>query len=255
MRGPMVTLRDLVKLSLRIKDRVFEYLGSDIELDHLSEGGDAARAVDEAAKLEVELWASESRRPSIISEENGIIEGEEDGVIFLDPIDGSSNADRGIPFACVSIAYSGSNSLSDLSMAAILNLFSGDLYYAERGRGSYKNGVKVSVREFRGTPVIYAPCQDPDPLKNLNIKHVRRDYGSVALGLALISEGKVDVLIDLKEDLRAVDIAAGLLLVKESGGSVFLNKLETHGLNRELGVVAGVEVLSSKLAPRNYLKL
>ncbi|MCS7103411.1 MAG: hypothetical protein NZ992_05985 [Candidatus Korarchaeum sp.] len=252
----MVTLKDLTELSFRIKDRVSEYLGCDIELDYLSEGGDTARAIDEAAKLEIEQWTSESKRPSIISEENGLIEGEEDGVIFLDPIDGSSNADRGIPFACVSIAYSKSSSLKDLSISVILNIFSGDLYYAERGRGSYKNGVKISVRDFRGTPVIYAPCQEIDPLRNLDLKHIsRRDYGSVALGLALISEGKVDVLLNSNEDLRAVDIAAGLLLVKESGGSVFLNKLEVHGLKRELGIVAGVEILSSKLAPRNYLRL
>lgn len=250
----MISLRDLIELSFRIKNRVSEYIGRDIELDYLSEGGDTARAVDEAAKLEIESWASESKRPRIISEENGVIEGEEEGVIFLDPIDGSSNADRGIPFSCVSIAYSKSNSLKDLSMAVVLDIFSGDLYYAERGRGSYKNGTKTSVREFRGTPVIYAPCQDP--LGDLGFRHVaRRDYGSVALGLALVSEGRVDALVSLKEDLRAVDIAAGLLLVKESGGSVFTNKLEVHGLRRELGVVAGIDVLSSKLAPKSYLKL
>lgn len=252
----MTSLRDLIELSFRIKNRVSEYIGRDIELDYLSEGGDTARAVDEAAKLEIESWASESKRPSIVSEENGVIEGEEEGIIFLDPIDGSSNADRGIPFSCVSIAYSDSNSLKDLSMAVVLDIFSGDLYYAERGRGCYKNGTKTSVREFRGTPVIYAPCQDPDPLRDLGFGQIaRRDYGSVALGLALVSEGRVDALVSLKEDLRAVDVAAGLLLVRESGGSVFINKLEVHGLRRELGVVAGVDVLSSKLAPKSYLKL
>ncbi|MCC6029229.1 MAG: hypothetical protein LM591_03710 [Candidatus Korarchaeum sp.] len=249
-------LEDLIDLSLRIKDRVTEYLGSDEELEYLSEGGDYARAVDEAAKLEIERWASESRRPSILSEENGFIEGECDGLILIDPVDGSSNADRGIPFSCVSVAYSLSNSIKDLSASVILNIFSGDLYYAERGKGAYKNGCRVRVRDFRGTPVIYAPCQEPDPLAGLYFKQIaRRDYGSIALGLALVSEGKLDLLIDLKGDLRIVDIAAGLLLVKEAGGSVFINKVEISGLNREFGLVAGVEELSSILAPKNYLRL
>jgi len=249
-------LEDLIDLSLRIKDRVTEYLGSDEELEYVSEGGDRVRAVDEAAKLEIERWASVSRRPSILSEENGFIEGEGDGLILIDPVDGSSNADRGIPFSCISIAYSLSNSIKDISASVILNIFSGDLYYAERGKGAYKNGCRIKVRSFRGTPVIYAPCQDPDPLADLKFKHIaRRDYGSIALGLALISEGKLDLLIDLKEDLRIVDIAAGLLLVKEAGGSVFINKIEVNGLDREFGLVAGVEELSSILAPKSYLKL
>ncbi|RDD53499.1 MAG: hypothetical protein BA066_04120 [Candidatus Korarchaeota archaeon NZ13-K] len=252
----MVTLIELIELSLRIKERVSEYLGCDVEFEYSSEGGDTVRAVDEAARLEIEEWASGSKRPSIVSEENGFIEGEEEGLILIDPVDGSSNADRGIPFSCVSIAYSRSRSLRDLSMAVILDLFSGNLFYAEEGRGAHKNGTKISVREFRGTPVIYAPCQEPDPLRNLGFKQIaRRDYGSVALGLALVAEGKIDALVSLKEDLRAVDVAAGLLLVKEAGGSVFVNKMEVHGLERELGVVAGVEQLSSRLAPKNYLRL
>lgn len=252
----MVELKELIDLSLRIKERVCDYIGLDMELDYISEGGDTARAIDEAAKIEIERWALESKRPNILSEENGLLEGEEEGFLLIDPVDGSSNADRGIPFSCVSIAYSRSSSLEDLSIAVVLNIFSGDLYYAEKGRGSYKNGRALRVRKFRGTPIIYAPCQEPDPLKELSLGHIaRRDYGSIALGLALISEGKVDLLVNLKEDLRVVDIAAGLLLVKEAGGSVFINKSDFSGLRREFGLVAGVDELSSKLAPRNYLKL
>ena len=251
----MVTLSELIELSLRIKEGVSDYIAKDIELDYVSEGGDTVRAIDEAAKREIEIWTSESKHPSILSEENGFIEGEEEGVLLIDPVDGSSNADRGISFSCVSIAYSRSNSLEDLSIAVVLNIFSGDLYYAERGKGSYKNGEAIRVRKFKGTPVIYAPCQEPDPLKTLGMNIARRDYGSIALGLALISEGKLDAIVDLKEDLRVVDIAAGLLLVEEAGGSVFVNKLTFDCLKREFGIVAGVEELSSKLAPDNYIRL
>ncbi len=196
--------------------------------------------------------------PSIISEESGFIEGGEGGVILIDPVDGSSNADRGIPFACVSVAYSSSYSLKDLEMAVLLDLFRGDLYHAVKGKGAFKNGNRVKVRDFRGTPVIYAPCQRDDPVtkEKLGFKHIaRRDLGSVALGLALVAEGRVDALIDLRGDLRIVDLAAGLLMVKEAGGTVLVNKHQIEDLNREYSVVAGVYEVIRRLNLEGMMKL
>ncbi len=240
----MLTIEDLADLAFRIKERASAYIGVDKEFSYTSAGGDTARAIDEAAQDELSRWINERKSyPDILSEESGLIKGEEQGILLIDPIDGSSNADRGIPFACVSIAYSSSYSLRDLSKAIILDIFRGDLYYAEKNSGAFKNGSRIKVRGFRGTPMVYAPCQPNDPLiRGATFKHIaRRDLGSVALGLTYVASGQIDVLIDLRSNLRVVDLAAGLLLVKEAGGSVYLNHTDIRGLERSLSVVAGTE--------------
>ncbi len=244
---------------MKIKERVAPFIGADREYSYTSAGGDTARAVDEAAQEALFAWLKEKKEyPAILSEESGLMEGKGEGILLIDPVDGSSNADRGIPFACVSVAYSPSNSLKDLEMAVLLDLFRGDLYYAIRGEGAFKNGNRVEVREFRGTPVIYAPCQGSDPVSKdrLGFKHIaRRDLGSVALGLALVAEGRIDALIDLRGDLRIVDLAAGLLMVKEAGGTVLVNKHEIEGLKREFSVMAGVREVIRRVNVEGMVEL
>ncbi len=240
----MLAMEDLVDLALRIKERASSYIGADREFSYTSAGGDTARAVDEAAQEELSKWISgRDSHPDVLSEESGLIKGKEPGVLLIDPIDGSSNADRGIPFACVSIAYSLSYSLRDLDKAVILDIFRGDIYYAEKGSGSFKNGFKIKVREFKGTPVIYAPCQHDDSFnERITFGHIaRRDLGSVALGLAYVASGRIDALIDLRNNLRIVDLAAGLLLVKEAGGSVYVNHLDVRDLERSFSIIAGAK--------------
>lgn len=246
-------------LAIRIKEKAHPYLGVDEEYPYLSAGGDTARAVDEAAQEAISGWLKERKSyPDVISEESGLIEGSEEGVLLIDPIDGSSNADRGVPFAAISIAYSSSYSLKDLKIAVILDAFRGDLYHAMRGRGSFKNGNTIRVRDFWGTPVIYAPCMPDDPIMKdkLGFEYLaRRDFGSVALGLALIAEGKVDALIDLRGELRIVDIAAGLLLVKEAGGMVLINGEEIRGLSRGYSVMAGIEEILGRANVAGMVRL
>lgn len=259
MEGLQIEILDLVDLAIRIKESAYPHLGADEEHSYLSAGGDTSRAVDEAAQEAVSEWLNDrGSYPDVLSEESGLIKGSEKGILLIDPIDGSSNADRGIPFAMISIAYSPSYSLKDLELAVLLDIFRGDLYHAIKGSGSFKNGNAIRIREFAGTPVIYAPCEPDDPIvkDKLGFEHLaRRDLGSVALGLALVAEGKVDALIDLRGDLRIVDLAAGLLLVREAGGLVLINREEISGLNREYSVMAGVEEVLRRVDATDMVKL
>ncbi len=235
-------IEELVKLALRIRERALSYVGLDSEEERKSFGGDTVRAVDEAAEEVLSSWAKGGKRPTVISEESGVLKGELPGFVIVDPVDGSANADRGIPFASVSIAYTRDGTLSGTVYGIILDIFRGDLYLADEGGVRY-NGKAVSVREFRGTPVIYSPCEGSNvSLKELlGVKKVaRRDLGSVALGLALVSRGVMDGVIDLRDDLRGVDIAAGLYLVKRAGGRVALNfdNFVERAFTRSISLVA-----------------
>ncbi len=248
-------LDDLVKLALRIREKALSYVGMDSEEERRSFGGDTVRAVDEAAEEVLSSWVRGGKRPTVISEESGVLKGELPGFIIVDPVDGSVNADRGIPFASVSIAYTLDGRLSGMKYGVILDIFSGDLYVAEEGGARY-NGKRIRVRRFRGTPLIYSPCEGRfvsiKELLKVN-KVARRDFGSVALGLALVSRGVMDGVIDLRGELRGVDIAAGLYMVKKAGGRVAMNsdELVKRAFDRSISLVALSPEIFSRLDLRS----
>jgi len=82
-------------------------------------------------------------------------------------------------------------------------------------------------------------------LKNVN---KFRHMGSAALDLALVSEGGIDCYIDLRNKLRLVDIAAGILLVQEAGGFVF------NELGEEINVPIKVDSRVSICATNKFLE-
>jgi myo-inositol-1(or 4)-monophosphatase len=110
-------------------------------------GGDISRKVDLVAESAViDTIKSHNFNPTIIGEECGRIDGE-NGFIIMDAIDGTTNAIRNIPFYCCSIAYAIDFRLSSVVDAAIVDLVSGDLYYASKNKGAYLNGNKIEVRK------------------------------------------------------------------------------------------------------------
>ncbi len=240
----------MIRLALEIRERALPYIGLDLEEERRSYGGDTVRAVDEAAEEVLNHWVKEGRKPTVISEESGIIKGSSEGFLIVDPVDGSANADRGIPFASVSISYTLNGKLSGTIYAVILDIFKGDLYVGSKEGVKY-NGKEVRVREFKGTPVIYSPCDGFDLKGMLGVRSLaRRDFGSVALGLALTARGILDGLIDLRGELRSVDIAAGLFMVKVAGGRVALNggdELVERAFDRSISTVATSPRIFEKL--------
>ncbi|MDX1798719.1 MAG: inositol monophosphatase family protein, partial [Candidatus Lokiarchaeia archaeon] len=58
-------------------------------------------------------------------------------ILIVDPLDGSNNAVRGVPFCSVSIALAVGNHIKDINKAVVLNLNTKDIYWAEKGKGAY----------------------------------------------------------------------------------------------------------------------
>ena len=150
--------------------------------------------------------------------------------IIVDPVDGSSNAMRGIPFSCISLAYATGPKMSDVNVGVLIDLQNGDVYSAEKDRGAFRNSIPLhcsSVNEM--SQVMMATDLDSSRaykeliLQREHIYHAvskRRILGSCALELGLIAAGSIDLLFDIRGILRIVDIAAGILIVKEAGGFV-----------------------------------
>jgi myo-inositol-1(or 4)-monophosphatase len=191
-------------------------------------GGDMSRRIDLVAeKTVIDLLRKRKVDATIIGEECGRIEGRK-GYVVMDAIDGTTNAVRGIPFYCCSLAYTTDFKLSTVTDAAIIDLARGDLYYASKGRGAFLNGKRIAAKkESPADPTIGINVSGvkPDVVERLapiiaNADHTRQ-FGANALEMCFLARGLLDAYVDLRGKIRPTDIAAGYLIAKEAGAKVY----------------------------------
>ena len=203
-------------------------------------GGDISRNIDIIAEKTVLDYLKEINFECVVlGEECGRVELSKNpkGYVIMDAIDGSANAVRGVPFFCSSLAFATEDKLSSITDGVITNLSTGEMYWATKGKGSFFNGKEMKVQTE--DPVykivgINTSGATVDLMKRLypifeNHNHTRH-FGANALEMALFARGLMDIFIDLRDKIRIQDIAAGYLIVKESGGLLLdadLNPLDT----------------------------
>ncbi|MEW6603536.1 MAG: inositol monophosphatase family protein [Thermoproteota archaeon] len=191
-------------------------------------GGDMSRRIDLVAeKAVIDLLKKRKVDATVIGEECGRIEGKK-GYVIMDAIDGTTNAVRGIPFYCCSIAYATDFKLSAVTDAAIIDLARGDLYYASKSKGASVNGRRIHAKKE----------SPPDPTIGINVSGVKpsvverlapiiaeadhtRQFGANALEMCFLARGLLDAYIDLRGKIRPTDIAAGCLIAREAGAKVY----------------------------------
>jgi myo-inositol-1(or 4)-monophosphatase len=194
------------------------------------EGGDETSAIDEAAEqVVVSRLEAEGGDFTLVSEELGIRAAPEGGstYVVVDPIDGSINAKRNIPFFSLSIAVARGPTMGDVWFGYVYDLGSGEEWFAGRGSGAERSGAEpVSVIERERIELLsmeatrthlvarYAPALAP-------VAQRVRVPGSLALSLCHLADGRVDAVCSLKP-ARSVDVAAAQLVVAEAGGYVDL---------------------------------
>jgi myo-inositol-1(or 4)-monophosphatase len=163
----------------------------------------------------------------VLSEESGLVRMGDDPeyICVLDPVDGTHNAVRGIPFYSISIAiapYRADASMNDIEFGLVMNLETGDVFEAELGKGARFNGERISTEDKRldeSTFCIYMR-NDTEKLNRLlkGVKRIR-NMGSVALELCHVAKGDYHGLVDLRNLLKVTDVAAGKLILEEAGGT------------------------------------
>ncbi len=193
----------------------------------------------------------------IFSEESGYTSPPIDGpsneiIVVIDPVDGSTNASKGIPFYAVSLC-----AIVDGSpiVGFVRNLVSGDTYLAEVGKGSFKNGVSISASNvtqisksviglngYSATHLGWAQC---------------RAFGSAALELCMVAEGALDGYADLSSaSLASWDILGGVLICREAGATVICQDgtdyVSTDLETRTRIVAAGTMELAQELQRRAW---
>jgi len=221
------------------------------------EGGDVTTAIDAAAEAVI-LDRFRGQDVRIVSEEAGV-EGEGRWTVVVDPIDGSLNAKRGIPFFSISIAVADGDTMGDVVFGYVYDFGAGEEWTATRGGGALLDGTPITQRpkdeleilSFEATTTAYV---SQNAARFDGIAHRLRIMGSLAITLCHLAAGRVDGVVSLKA-ARSVDIAAAQLLVLEQGLAIELPDaaspfaaapLDLEGRSRV--VAAGNEELCSRLA-------
>ena len=196
---------------------------------------------------------------SFLTEETGLIEGKhKDKRWIIDPIDGTFNFLNGLPHFAISIGYEENG---EIVSGIIFDPIKNEMFAAHKGSGSYLNNSRTRVSnksDFKiaclvtGGPKAASKAKESilDEYKKISMKtnaHIRKS-GSAALDLAYVATGRYDGC--WQREINYWDIAAGIIIVKESGG--FVENIKAEGFNKEkVDIVASNSKIHKEL--RNLL--
>jgi myo-inositol-1(or 4)-monophosphatase len=165
----------------------------------------------------------------VVSEEGDYSIGSGGDYVVLDPVDGTTNLARGIPLAVISLAVSETPLLSGMLAGLVMDLQTGVVFWAVRGKGAWRDGTQIRPSNGRSMndALISIDISKGVPLELVQGILVRarhlRYLGCSAISLCYLASGVLDVHMDVRGSLRATDIAAGLLILKEAGGVYAIN--------------------------------
>jgi myo-inositol-1(or 4)-monophosphatase len=188
-------------------------------------GWELVSNVDIAAESRIiELIKAQYPDHDILCEESA---GETTGSEYkwiIDPLDGTHNYIYGIHIfgVCIALEYKG-----EIVLGVINIPYSGEIYWAEKGKGAYFNGkpIHVSERTMKDALVIFDSTLHTEkaPKMGLLAALVDRVFtlrmsGSSARNLTYIARGNADMVVEYSD--KPWDFAAGGLIVEEAGGKV-----------------------------------
>jgi myo-inositol-1(or 4)-monophosphatase len=201
------------------------------------EGGDDTTAIDAACEdAVVRRLGSLDAGFTLVSEELGErVFGDGGQVrVVVDPVDGSVNAKRGIPYFSLSLAVADGPTMDDVHFGFVHDFGAGEEWTATRGGGAWLEGaplagpcpkVPVEILAFEGTTTVAIASTAP---RVVGVAERLRVMGSLALSLCHLAAGRVDAVCCLKP-ARSIDIAAAQLLVRERGLAIELFEAPPFG--------------------------
>ncbi|MEU8206047.1 inositol monophosphatase family protein [Streptosporangium sp. NPDC049046] len=217
---------------------------------------DMATEVDYAVEYAVRDFLSrETPEIGFLGEEEGAIGDAANGLLWvLDPVDGTVNFLHGIPLCGVSLGLVN----QDMPTLGVIDLpFLDSRYSAAEGHGAQANGRAIRASETGNLHAAvvavgdYAVGGDAKAENWLRLAVTRelaarvqrvRMFGSAAIDLAWVAEGRVDASIMLSN--KPWDTAAGVLIAREAGATVVDLDGSPHTMNAEATIAAGPKILT-----------
>ena len=159
--------------------------------------GTPTSEIDKVAENAVLMYINSNNVPlNVLSEEIGFVDNGAMDTLILDPIDGSRNAELGVPYYTISLAVT-TGTMNDVHTAYLRNLATGDEYRAEKGKGAFYNGERIRVKEGYDPEniimMIYIGAHS-NPTSYDVVKRVRatRSFGCTSLEMCLVAQGMAD---------------------------------------------------------------
>jgi myo-inositol-1(or 4)-monophosphatase len=187
---------------------------------------DLVTAADRASeKLIVEHLRSSFPSHSIVGEEGGGVEHNSGYVWYVDPLDGTTNFAHGFPTFAVSMGLQHND---ELVAGVVYDPMRGELFTAEKGSGSYLNHRRLRVSPIAALRegLFATGFASSNRRHEVNVHffhrmslltHGVRRPGSAALDLCSVAAGRLEGFWEF--GLKPWDVAAGLLLITEAGGT------------------------------------
>ena len=183
----------------------------------------------------------------VVSEESGV-SGEGELTVVIDPIDGSTNCDRGIPFYATSLAVLHQG---NLVAGMVVNQATKTYFEAVRGCGATRDGELIRTSgQTKLSNAVISFSGLPD--RHLGWSQVR-SMGAASLECCLVADGSLDAYaVAQKSMLHPWDYLAGLLIAEESGAAAAEYRGESLVIETAIGrrpiFASSVELLSEILS-------
>jgi myo-inositol-1(or 4)-monophosphatase len=218
----------VLDLALHLRETVVPELGSHAGRAHAGDaaGGDVTFAVDEMAETALaEFLAERAPRVAWYSEDRGLVDpGDAVDVLVVDPIDGTRPAMAGLESACVAVALAplgeGDPTMAEVEVGCVVEIKSGDWYFAVRGEGVRANrrvilSPETDIRRmfwgygFRGRPVRATVEVLGDLIDASSVGGGTFELGSQAFAMTRIVTGQLDAVVEVGS--RLIDEVPGML--------------------------------------------
>ena len=188
-------------------------------------------------KILIEELSKTKKNYSFISEEVGKINNKDkENIWVIDPIDGTTNFLHGIPHFAISIAL---KSKEKVVSGLIFDPIKDEMFFAEKNKGAYLNNHRMRVSNKNSIEdCLFSSNHEGVKFSNLNMRY----SGCATLDLAYVACGRLDGYFHNK--INIWDIAAGALMVEESGGIV--NDLSKFNINN-IDIRASSGIINDKM--------
>lgn len=204
---------------------VNQYLERHVGFEMKGEFDLVTEADRSSERLIVDRLLSHFPAHSIVAEEGSGTEGSSEFRWYVDPLDGTTNFAHGFPAFNVTMALEQGG---ELIAGVIFDPLRNEMFTAERGGGAYLNHRRIHVSKTPRIETSLVATGFPSRKRHLNVNvhffyqlamlsHGVRRAGSAALDLAYVACGRLEAFWEF--GLNPWDMAAGVLLIREAGGT------------------------------------